>query len=168
MKRYEGMFLFDSAVAHEWSAIQQEVDRLCGRIGAQLDVCLKFDERKLAYEIGKRKRGTYVLTYFEAPPERIADLERDVQLSELVLRMLVLRANDVTEEKLAELRAWPPDSPYAPLSTDSRHGDGRDGREGRWGGRPRRDDEQRGEFEDSGRSERGRDSDDGGEGELRE
>ena len=91
MKLYEAMYLFDNAAAHEWSAVEAEVNRLCERIGAELVVCVKFDERRLAYEVNKRKRGTFVLTYMNVEPERITDLERDVRLSEAVLRVLVLR-----------------------------------------------------------------------------
>lgn len=132
MKRYEGMFLFDTAVARDWPTIEAEVRRLCERIGAELVVCVKFDERKLAFEIKRRKRGTYVLTYFDAPPERIADLERDVQLSEVVLRALILRADNLTEERLAQLRAHPADTPLTPLAGDGRrHDDDRRGPERR-------------------------------------
>lgn len=123
MRRYEGMFLFDTTAAREWSAIEDEVRRLCGRIGAEVLVCVKFDERKLAYEIGRRKRGTYVLAYFEAPPERITDLERDIGLSEVILRGLVLRAEQLTDERLAQLRAHAPDVPLAPLGGDGRRHD---------------------------------------------
>ncbi len=104
MRFYEGMFLFDNAFTHEWAAVEAEVKRLCDRIGAELLVCVKFDERRLAYEIKKRKRGTFVLTYFNVEPERIADLERDVQLSESVLRVLVLRAEGVSAERIKELQ----------------------------------------------------------------
>lgn len=132
MKRYEGMFLFDSGAVRDWAGIEQEVRRLCDRISAQLLVCVKFDERKLAYEIRKRKRGTYVLTYFDAPPERIGELERDVQLSELALRVLVLRADKLTEERLAELRAHPVETPLSPLAGDGRrHDDDRRGHDRR-------------------------------------
>jgi small subunit ribosomal protein S6 len=130
LKRYEGMFLFDSSAARDWSAIEHEVRRLCGRIGATLLVCVKFDERKLAYEVRRRKRGTYVLCYFDAPPERIRELERDAQLSELILRLLVLR-RDLSEERLAELQAWPAENALQPLS-----GDGRRHEEGGERGRP--------------------------------
>ncbi len=123
MKRYEGMFLFDSSAARDWAAIEQEVHRLCNRIGAELLVCVKFDERKLAYEIRRRKRGTYVLTYFEAPEEKITDLERDAQLSELVLRALVLRADHVPEEKINELKVWPAETPLQPMAGDGRRHD---------------------------------------------
>lgn len=133
MKRYEAMFLFNPQVVRDWEATDAEVKRLMQRIGAELLVCVKFDERKLAYEIEKCKRGVYVLTYFDAEPERITELERDVQLSEEVLRVLVLRAESLTEERLAELRAHPADQPLAPMSGEGRgrHDDDREPRRGR-------------------------------------
>lgn len=124
MKRYEGMFLFDNTNVHQWSEMEAEVRRLCDRIGAELLVCVKFDERKLAYEINRRKRGTYVLTYFDADPVRITDLERDAGLSEIILRVLVLRAEQVSPERLAELKALPSDQPLQPISGDGRRGEG--------------------------------------------
>ncbi len=144
MKRYEGMFLFDNAVSHDWPSIEAEIKRLMDRIGATLLVCLKFDERKLAYEIKGRKRGTYVLTYFDAPGEKIGELERDAQLSESVLRVLVLRAEGLSEERLAQLKAHQPDTPLQPISGDGRRHDEYGGREGR-GGRDYRDSEPRGD-----------------------
>ncbi len=142
MKRYEGMFLFDTAVLRDWPSIEQELRRLLERIGAQLLVAVKFDERKLAYEIRRRKRGTYVLSYFEAAPEKIVDLERDARLSETVLRLLVLRAENLTEERLAELRAHPADVPLAPQAGEGRRHDD-EHHEGDRGGRRGRDDYRR-------------------------
>lgn len=140
MNRYEGMFLFDNSTTHEWSAMDAEVRRLMERIGANLEVCVKYDERKLAYEIGGRKRGTFVLTYFDAPAEKITDLERDARLSDSILRLLVLRNSKVTAERIAELKAHPADQPLEPHS-DSRRGDDR-------GDEPRR--ERRGDRYDRG------------------
>jgi len=74
LKRYEIMFLFDNAVVHEWSEMEAEVKRLYERIGAEPLVTVKYDERKLAYEINGRKRGTYVLSYFDADPDKISAL----------------------------------------------------------------------------------------------
>lgn len=135
MNRYEGMFLFDNSAARDWPAMEQEVRRLVERVDAELQTCVKYDERKLAFEIGRRKRGTYVLTYFDCAPERIPELERDSRLSELVLRLLVLR-QEVSEARLAELKAWPVDTSLQPASDSRRHDDGRSRRD--WGG-PRRD-----------------------------
>ncbi|NUQ49812.1 MAG: 30S ribosomal protein S6, partial [Phycisphaerae bacterium] len=141
MKRYEAMFLFDNTTAYEWPAVEQEVNRLVGRIGAQLLACVKFDERKLAFEIRGRKRGTYVLTYMEAPPERIGEFERDAHLSEAILRVLVLRAENLTPERLAEIKAWPADKPLQPLAADGR----REGDRGGWRGGDRGERSERGD-----------------------
>lgn len=135
MKRYEAMFLFDSAAARDWATMEQEVRRLMGRIGADLLACVKFDERKLAYEIKRRKRGTYVLAYMDAAPEKIAEFERDAQLSEVILRVLVLRAENLTAERLAELQAHPADVALTPLGEGRRHDDGGDRRPPRGRGR---------------------------------
>jgi small subunit ribosomal protein S6 len=97
------MFLFDTSKAGDMPAMESEVSRLMQRADAELLTCRKWDERKLAFEIGGRKRGCYVLSYFKAPPEKIADLERDAQLSESVLRLLVLRAERITEEQMKTL-----------------------------------------------------------------
>ncbi len=134
MKRYEAMFLFDNAAVQEWSAMEAEVDRLFGRIGAEKLVCVKYDERKLAYEINGRKRGTYVLTYFDADPNRITDLERDARLSEQLLRIMVLRAEKLNEKKLEELKAHTPDQSLQPISSEGRRGEGGPSRDYRGSG----------------------------------
>lgn len=100
MNTYEAMFVMDSGMAADWQAIEGEIERLTGRAEAELLCCRKWDERRLAYEIGPHKRGCYVLTYFRADPSRIVAMERDAQLSEHVLRMLVLRADHVSEEEI--------------------------------------------------------------------
>jgi small subunit ribosomal protein S6 len=98
---YEGMFVLDAGIAVSWDAVEGEIKRLMDRAEAELLCCRKWDDRRLAYEIKGRKRGYYVLTYFRADPGRIVGLERDVQLSETVLRVLVLRADKVSEEEIA-------------------------------------------------------------------
>jgi len=102
LNTYEVMFLFDPAVGSDWSKVEAEVNRLMERSGAQLIMWGKWDERRLAYPIKRHKRAVYVLAYFRADPEKIADLERDARLSESILRSLVLRADHVSEEQMRE------------------------------------------------------------------
>ena len=103
IRLYEGMFLLDPSFGSRWDDAQGEVERVLGRAGAEVLACVKWDERKLAYEIEGRRRGLYVLTYFKAGTDRIGGIERDVQLSEHVLRVLVMHAEHTTEEKIQEL-----------------------------------------------------------------
>jgi len=90
---YEGMFLVDSALAgSDWQGVNDAVKNILDRAGAEIVSAEKWDERKLAYEINGKSRGTYILTYFNADPANISGIERDVQLSEQIMRVLVLRA----------------------------------------------------------------------------
>ena len=101
MKTYEGMFLMDAGSADFETAIEP-VRTVLTRNGAEVLALKPWDERRLAYEIRGRRRGLYVLTYFKAPPERIADMERDSQLDERILRMLVLRRDHLAAEQIEE------------------------------------------------------------------
>ena len=46
--------------------------------------------RRLAYPIRNFHEGTYVLQRFQLPPEQITELERNLKLSEDVIRYLVV------------------------------------------------------------------------------
>lgn len=100
MNQYEGMFLLDPTFGASWESCEAEVRRILGRAEAEVVFCQKWDERRLAYKVKGRKRGVYVLTYFKASPTKIVGIERDVQLSENVLRVLVLRADDITPDRM--------------------------------------------------------------------
>ena len=103
MKRqYEAMFLFDSGFAGDFKNVEDEVRRLMDRAEAEIVVCRKWDERRLAYEVNGRKRGVYVLVYFLAETEKLAGIERDVQISDPVLRVLIVRADEVTRERMED------------------------------------------------------------------
>src|SRR3978361_2244468 len=86
--QYEGMFLFGSGAATEPQAAEATVRKFIEQHGGNILVLKKWDERKLAYEINKNKRGTYILALFTAPSSAIAPIERDVKLSEALRPVL--------------------------------------------------------------------------------
>lgn len=102
---YEAMFVVDADFAANWGDVEVEINRLMERSEAESLYCKKWDERRLAYEIEKRKRALYVLAFFKAPTEKIVGMERDVQLSEHIIRALIVRTDRYTEEQLRELAA---------------------------------------------------------------
>ncbi len=106
---YEAMFLLGPSGADGDKAIAL-VRGMVEKHGGAISVIKKWDERKLAFEIGKQKRGTYVIAFFKAPTTTIKPLERDVLLSEDVMRILVTRAEHLS---LAEMEAVEP-QPIAP------------------------------------------------------
>ncbi len=101
---YEGMFLVDSALAaQDWQVILDEIKRVLDRAEAEVVSLKKWDERRLCYEINKKSRGTYILAYFNCETSKLGGIERDVQLSELIARVLVLRTDKMTPEDLEKL-----------------------------------------------------------------
>lgn len=136
-RKYEAMFLMAPQHTADVDGSVRLVRAVIEKHGGQVLVAKKWDERKLAYEIGKAKRGLYIISFFEAPGSAIAPLERDVKLSEDFLRVLVLSADHLS---LEEMEAVEP-QPVAPPQPE------RSGYEGGYGGsdrpargpRPRRD-----------------------------
>ena len=100
MNQYEAMFVFDPTFGGSFENCEAEIRRFMERAGAEILFCNKWEERRLAYKIMGRKRGVFVLVYFRSQPDRIAGVQRDVQLSENALRVLVMRADGVTPEMI--------------------------------------------------------------------
>lgn len=100
---YEAMFLIDTAkAAADWDGTLGAVQTVLDRAGAEVVSLRKWDERKLAYDVNKATRGTYLLAYFNGDPSKVAGIERDVVLSEDIMRVLVLRGDHLNEEVMAE------------------------------------------------------------------
>src|SRR5687768_10817248 len=105
--QYEAMFLLGPAGATEPQAQLDLVRGIIERHGGKITVLKKWDERKLAYEINGQKRGTYVISYFIAPGAAIAPIERDVKLSEDVLRVMVTNADHLNEQEMNAVEPQP-------------------------------------------------------------
>ena len=98
-RTYEGMFLVDSGNA-DFQAASEPIRKVLDRNEAEVLSLKAWDDRPLAYQIEGRKRGLYVLTYFNVDPERVREIEHDCQLDERVLRAMILRKEKLTEEEL--------------------------------------------------------------------
>lgn len=98
---YEAMFLIDSAeAARDWDGIIKIINTILEKAQVEIVSVRKWDDRPLAYKISRCLRGTYVLVYFRANGARIGEIEREVQLSERILRVLILRADHLSEQDL--------------------------------------------------------------------
>ncbi len=110
-KLYEAMFLVDSALAaSDWDGINAAIKKILKKAEVKILYMEKWDERKLAYDIRRVSRGTYILCYFKAPGTVIHQIERDVQLSEKIMRALILRADHINEKDIEQkIPAVPPE-----------------------------------------------------------
>lgn len=94
---YEIMFLLDAGNP-DFNAASEPARVALEKNEAQILSIKPWDERRLAYEIHGRRRGLYVLAYFKAPTPRLAEIERDCMLDERILRIMIIRRDDLTEE----------------------------------------------------------------------
>jgi len=102
IRQYEGMFLFPQSVTADLEAASAHVRESITRHGGEIVSLVKWDERRLAYDIQGNKRGVYFLAYFTAPTSAIASIERDCNLSERMLRALLIRADHLSMEQMQD------------------------------------------------------------------
>jgi len=100
-KLYEGMFLVDSADAgSDWDGINAAIKRTLERAEAEIVSIRKWDDRRLAYDIKGTSRGTYILCYFKVDGRKIQGIEKAVQLSEKIIRVLILSTEQMSQEDI--------------------------------------------------------------------
>ncbi len=103
MRLYEGMFIIgDTVASSDWEAAVEHVEGLLKNRGAEILKSEKWEDRKFAYKLKGHKRGAYLLVYFNAPTDSISLVKRDFELSDNVLRTLIVRVDKIGESKPEE------------------------------------------------------------------
>ena len=105
MHPYELMVILNPEV--EDRTVQPTLDKFLGVVtsnGGKIDNVDIWGRRRLAYEIQKKSEGVYAVVNFTAEPATTVELERQLRLSESVMRTKVLRADEAVAriEKSAE------------------------------------------------------------------
>ena len=95
---YEGLFLIDNAHANtEWDNVVKRIQDILQKNGAEILKTEKWGEKKLAYKIKGHKRGTYLLIHFNANNSAITTLRRDFQLSDYIVRFLIIKDDKIED-----------------------------------------------------------------------
>lgn len=90
MRKYECVYVISPTLEEEQiKAIIERFNNLVSQNG-QLESTEEWGRKKLAYEVQKQKEGYYVLMNFSANPDFPAELERNLKISEEVIRYLVV------------------------------------------------------------------------------
>lgn len=112
---YEGMFMVDAGQG-DFGVASAPVRGILGRSRADVLSIAAWDERRLAYEIKGRKRALYVLTYFRLDPSLVREIEHDCRLSENIIRALIIRRDDLTDEQVLAGRPQPAAQTHEPAA----------------------------------------------------
>lgn len=93
MKLYETTIIYDPGL--EEARINEELERVTGPIaqaGGEVVEVQRWGKKKLAYNIKKRRDGTYVHVKHKSPAPLISEMDRRFRLNESVLRHLTVLA----------------------------------------------------------------------------
>jgi len=95
------MFLVDSGDAgSDWDGIIADIKKMLKRANVDVVSIKKWDDRRLAYDIRGKSRGTYILCYFRSDGQKNDEIEKAVQLSDRFIRVLILNADWMTQEDI--------------------------------------------------------------------
>ena len=94
-RKYELVYIVspeasDAQVAELHTQVEQIAQRLAGTI----EKTDNWGRRKLAYEIGPHKEGTYVLETINGGGELMKEIDRRLKVSDLIIRHLVVRVDE--------------------------------------------------------------------------
>lgn len=93
MKLYETTIIYDPGL--EEARINEELERVTGPIaqaGGEVVEVQRWGKKKLAYNIKKRRDGTYIHVKHKSPAPLISEMDRRFRLNESVLRHLTVLA----------------------------------------------------------------------------
>ncbi len=99
MQQYELMVILDPEVDER--TVAPSLDKFLNVVrndGGTIDAVDIWGRRRLAYEIDKKFEGIYAVVNFTAESATTVELDRQLKLSEAVMRTKVLRAEDAVTQ----------------------------------------------------------------------
>lgn len=91
MKNYEGVFIIDPDLATETSkGVVHQIQEWVTKNGGRVDGLQEWGKRRLAYKIGKKHEGLYVVVNFQMDSQATNKLEQAVRLNDHVMRYLLV------------------------------------------------------------------------------
>ena len=100
---YEGMFILDATkFARDPAGMSQQVANLITQFGGTILAARLWDERKLAYPINGHRKGVYWLTYFKMDGGNVAQLERQCEITDDIVRKLILKVDPRMADALVQ------------------------------------------------------------------
>lgn len=92
VQTYECMLILDSnRYSRDQAGVSGQIAKFVQAAGGEMLVSRVWEERRLAYPIDGHRKGTYWLSYFKLESRQVAAIERECQLSESILRSLILK-----------------------------------------------------------------------------
>jgi len=97
-RKYELVYVVSPDASDDQVAeLHTQVEAIVQRMGGTLEKTENWGRRKLAYEIGRHKEGTYVLEVVLGSGELMKEIDRRLKVFDLVIRHLTVRMDEELE-----------------------------------------------------------------------
>ncbi|PJA45592.1 30S ribosomal protein S6 [Candidatus Uhrbacteria bacterium CG_4_9_14_3_um_filter_50_9] len=116
MQQYELLSIVPTQFTdEEVGDIGKKISALVEKVGGKVVSTTNLGKIRMAYTIKKVRHGSYVLTYFDADGEVIAELDRQLRLTDEVLRHTILDRPADADPTTFELTSY-----VAPLTEEAK------------------------------------------------
>jgi small subunit ribosomal protein S6 len=106
MPFYENVFIARQDISStQAETLTEQFATLIGEQGGKVTKKEQWGLRNIAYRINKNRKGHYVLMNIEAPAAAVIEMERQMRISEDVLRYLTVRVDALEEGPSAMLQS---------------------------------------------------------------
>ena len=94
-RKYELVYVVSPDASDDQVAgLHTQVEETVSRMGGQIEKTDNWGRRRLAYEIGRHKEGTYVLEVINGSGELMKELDRRLKVIDYVIRHLTVRVDE--------------------------------------------------------------------------
>ena len=94
-RQYELVYIVSpDASEQDIADLHTQVEQIVQRFNATLDKTENWGRRKLAYEIGRAREGTYVVETITGTGELMKEIDRRLRVTDTIIRHLVVRIDE--------------------------------------------------------------------------
>lgn len=95
MRQYEVMYILQPTLsAEEQTAVVDRFSELISSMGGTVEQVDRWERRQLAYELKGAHEGYYVVVKFQGDPTLETEMDRQMKLTEPILRHMILRRDE--------------------------------------------------------------------------
>jgi small subunit ribosomal protein S6 len=94
-RKYELVYVVSpDATDAQIAELHTQVEAIAQRLNGQIEKTDNWGRRKLAYEIGRHKEGTYVLEVINGGGELMKEIDRRFKVTDLIIRHTIVRVDE--------------------------------------------------------------------------
>ena len=97
-RQYELVYILPPETTEEQAGeLHGQLESVVSRMNGRIEKTENWGRRKLAYEIGRHKEGTYVLETINGSGELMKEIDRRLKVTDLIIRHLAVRIDEEQE-----------------------------------------------------------------------